>query len=356
MARARKRSAASASATLSGVLKQIESGWPPGLTVLTGDDLYHMDRAQHALLDHLVPPQSSDFGLTVYGEERVEVATVIAASRSAGMFADRRVVLVREGASLNGEAETLVAFAKQPPAASHLIVRAPQLDRRRKLHQVLAGAGCLLEFPAVDPREASRLGPQVTQLAREKGLQIDPTAAAMLAEVCSGDFYRIDTELDKIQAWSGGDGKPVTPQALREVASGSAALSGWEVASALTRADRPAALGALQRLLDSGDEPLRMLGGMAYRARSIVQARAMMERGVPAARAVAAARIWGESPPDVAAGISRYTLNEVLSFPALLLEADRTLKSRSLAPRAVLGNLLVRMIPEGRTPKPRRAP
>jgi DNA polymerase-3 subunit delta len=351
MARARKRSAASSAATLSGVLRQIESGWPPGLTVLTGEDLYHLDRAQHALIDHLVPPESSEFGLTVYGEERVDVATVVAASRSVGMFADRRVVLVRNGASLSGEADTLVTFAKQPPAASHLIVRAEKLDRRRKLHQALAGAGCLLEFPAIDPREASRLAPQVTTLAGEKGLQIDRTAAALLAEVCTGDFYRIDTELEKMRAWSGGDGKPITPAVLREVACGSAALSGWEVASALTRADRAAALGALQRLLDAGDEPLRVLGGLAYRARSIVQARAMMERGVPATRAVAAARIWGESPADVAAGISRYTLKQVLGFAASLLEADRTLKSRGLAPRAVLGELLERMIPDDRTAK-----
>jgi len=95
-----------------------------------------------------------------------------------------------------------------------------------------------------------------------------------------------------------------------------------------------------------------LLGGLAYRARSILQARAMIEQGAPAGSAVRAARLWGEDPRQAAAGVSRYTMAEVLRFPALLLEADRTLKSRALAPRAVLGSLLEKMMTDtGRQPR-----
>jgi DNA polymerase-3 subunit delta len=343
---ARGRRAASAGESLRSVMRESEAGWAPGLTVLTGGDLYHLDQAQRALIGALVPGDATDFALTTFGEQRVDVSVVVSAVRSVGMFAEERVVFVRDVAALDGDPEPLAAYAKSPPASSFLIVRAPELDRRRKLHQLLSKAGRLIEFPAAGLEELVRLGPDVAALAAEKGIALGRPAAAMLAEICGGDFYRIASELEKIRAWRGKDaGEELTPEGLREVVGGSAALSGWEVAGGLLRHDRAAALAALERLVGSGEEPLRLLGGLAYRARSMLVARAMIERGVPATRAVAAARIWGEAPAAAAAGLKRYTLGQVMRFPSLLLQADRTLKSRSIEPRAVLGSMLEQMIP-----------
>ena len=70
--------------TLGDVQQQLAQGWPAGLTVLTGDDLYHLDCAQRAILSELAPGQDSEFALTVYGEQRIDIATVVAAARSVG--------------------------------------------------------------------------------------------------------------------------------------------------------------------------------------------------------------------------------------------------------------------------------
>ena len=332
--------------TMRAVQQDLARGWPAGLTVLTGDDLYHLDKVQRALLRELVPGEASDFALTVYGEQRVDIATVVASARSLGMFATRRVVLVREVNALDGEPDALATYAADPPPNSHLIVRAPELDRRRKLGQVLAKSGKVLAFPAVTAQEADRLVGEVSKLAAEKGLQLRGPAASLLAEVCGGDFYRIDAELEKILAWRGeSSSEAVTEQVVREVAAGSPALSGWEVAVAIGRRDRPAAFAALRHLLGAGDEPLRLIGGVAYRARGMLQARAMIERGIGAVQAVRASRLWGDSTSRVVAGLERYSLEELLAFPALLLEADRTLKSRAVAPLAVLESMLDRMLP-----------
>ena len=331
--------------TLRAVQQGLAKGWPAGLTVLTGDDLYHLDQAQRALLRELVPGEASEFALTVYGEQRVDIATVLASARSLGMFASRRVVLVRDVNALDGEPDGIGTYAADPPPNSHLIVRAPELDRRRKLGQVLAKSGKVLAFPAVTAQEAEHLAGEISKLAAEKGLELVGPAAALLAEVSAGDFYRIDAELEKIRAWQGDSAAAVTEQVVREIAAGSAALSGWEVAVAIGRRDRSAALAALRRLIRAGDEPLRLIGGVAFRARGMLQARAMMERGVGAAQAVRASRLWGDSTSRVVAGLQRYSLQDLLAFPAYLLEADRTLKSRAIAPLAVLESMIDRMLP-----------
>jgi hypothetical protein len=46
---------------------------------------------------------------------------------------------------------------------------------------------------------------------------------------------------------------------------------------------------------------------------------------------------------EVLAGLSRYRLEELLGFPALLYRANRTLKSRGLDRGAVLEELVDRM-------------
>jgi DNA polymerase-3 subunit delta len=252
---------------------------------------------------------------------------------------------VREGASLEGEPEALTDFAGAPPPEAYLIVRAPSLDLRRKLHKALAESGRTLHFPRpgdADPR--ARLE-EVRALAAERGLKLQPGALALLAEVSLGDLYRAASELDKL-ALLHGSGATVTLEQTREVAAGTGLLSGWEVADALLARDRAAALAAVRRLVDGGDEPIRIVGGLAWRARTLLRAKALAEQGAPAASVIREARAWGYREA-LLAGLGRYTLRELASFPAHLLEADRALKSRALGGRAVLEALVDRLIGAG---------
>ncbi len=350
MARARRAPTESASAVLKRVRQEIGRGWAPGLTVLNGDDAYHLDAAQRALLQALVPPEATEFALSVYGEQKIDVATVVNAVKSVGMFAPRRVVLVRELSALEGDPATLVEYAEQPPESSYLIVRAASLDRRRKLHQALIGAGKLLEFNAPPPEAWALLAAEVSKLATEKGLKIERPAAAMLSELCAGNFYRVDGELEKIRTWMGdADELKVTPEIVREIASGSGLMSGWEVADAILTRDSRGALEAVRRLVHGGDEPIRIVGGLAWRARIMLQAKALAESRMPAQKIVQVVRAWAYRD-KLFAGLERYSLAELLTFPGKLLDADRTLKSRSIHPQAVLENLVERLTaPAGRS-------
>lgn len=345
MARRGRAAAPAGRATLGEVRRKLERGWPSGLTVLSGDDLYHLDLAQRELLGKLVPSEATDFALTVYGDAKIDVGTAVAAARSVGMFAPTRVVLVRDVTVLDGDPAPLVDFAGRPPADAHLVVRAPQLDRRRKLHQALAGAGTQLVFGA--PADAREQVAEVLALAADKRLALDKDAAELLAALCAGDLYRVASELDKLRVWSGKGGRlRLDLAAVRETAAGSGLLSGWEVGDALLARDAPRALAATRRLIESGEEPFRMMGALAYRARGMLQAKALIEAGSPPPAAARAARLWGVAPHEIARGLGRFTLREVLAFPATLMRADRDLKSRRLAGSAILEQALERMIGE----------
>jgi DNA polymerase-3 subunit delta len=259
------------------------------------------------------------------------------------MFASRRVVLVREVGALEGEPEALTEFTAAPPPDSFLLVRAPKLDQRRKLRKALATSGTLLCFEAATETELGRLAGDVSAIAAEKGMKLDRQTTTLLAQVCGGDLYRVANEIDKIHAWLGAaNDQRVGVDLVREVAAGSGLLTGWEVANAILLRDRPAALRAARRLVSAGDMPLRIIGGLAYRARVMLQAKAMLAAGRNSREVVQTTRAWAYQE-DLKRGLSRYSLAELRAFPALLLEADRTLKSRAIDPGAVLEALVDRM-------------
>lgn len=330
---------------LQALRDDLRRGLPPGLVVLTGDDLYHLDTAQRELVEALVPREASDFALTVFGEEKVPIPTIVAACRSRGMFSTRRVVLVREIEAMEGEPQALSDYAENPPEDSYLVVRAPALDRRRKLHKILATAGRLLNFKA----DAGGLLSDVARLAADAGLKLQRDAATLLAQACAGDLYRVAGELEKIRAWLGDDhDDPVNVETVRQVAAGSGLLSGWEVADAVLERDRGRALSAARKVVEAGEPPIRIVGGLAWRARTMIQAKALLESGRSRQDVVRVARAWAYEQ-ELFRGLARYSLAELLAFPAKLIAADRALKSRSLDPRAVLEGLVSDLIDGGRT-------
>jgi DNA polymerase-3 subunit delta len=331
-------------AVLKSTIASLAKGWPPGLTVLTGEDAYHLDRAQAALLTHLVPAASGDFALSIVGDGTITTAALVGSARSTGMFAPRRVVLLRDIAALEGDPEPLIEYAKSPPRESFLIVRALKLDRKRKLHKALAEAGRCLVFraPATDT-EFAELAAEVATMAEERGIRLDPRAGSLLLDVCGSDLNRVASELDKLALWIGpqpGGDAVVDLGTVRDLVAGSGLLSGWELADALTERDSAVAIASARRLLDNGEEPIRILGGLASRARSLLRAKALTESGMNAKAVVDAARAW-YFREGLAKGLKRYTMDELLAMPARMLETDRTFKSRSLDKGAVLESVVL---------------
>ena len=299
------------------VQQQAAEGWPAGLVVLGGDSSYHVDAAQRAILAAIVPPGAGDFGLTVYGDEKVAVGTVVAACRSVGMFAEKRVVLVRDLEMLDGDPDALLEYAANPVPESHLIIRAPKLDRRRKLPKALAKQKMFLHFQI--PEHPLATAAEIDELARDHGVKLAPEARNMLAHVCNGDVQRAASELAKLAAWLGADEREVRLDDLRETLTGEGAMSGWELANAINDRDRSAALKAARQLVEAGEEPIRIIGGIAWHARKMLA--------------------YGKA--------QHYRQHELLAFPAHLLEADRALKSRQIPGGTVLESLVDRLVGTG---------
>lgn len=344
MAAGARSASISGRASLRQVMKRLDGGWPSGLTVLTGEDLFHMDLAQKAILESVAPGRDTEFALSVYGDEKVSVADVVAAARSMGMFSPRRVVLVKDVKALEcseGGEQALQSYAGKPPDKSHLIIRAPVLDKRRKFHKILLSAGNSFIFAVGTGQDyRNEISRTVGELAGERSLQLENRVLDFLLDACAMDLYAIKSELDKISAWMGNDGSgQVTLSDIREIAAGTVLLESWAVADAVLARDRGAALEAVRRVINAGENPIQLLGGIRWRANGMLQAKAMVEAGRTDREIITALRAWYWKD-KLYAGLKHYTFEELLLFPAMLLKADRMMKSSSLEPGLILENLV----------------
>jgi len=328
------------------LLAELPKGWPPGLTVLTGDDLYHLDRAQAAILGHLVPDRDDPYALSILGDAPVTTGALAGAARSSGMFASRRVVLLRDVSMLEGEPEPLVAYAAKPTSESWIVVRAPKLDRKRKLHKALAESARCLEFrSAAGEAEMRALLAEIEAMAVAQGATLERDAAELLLDVCGADLQRAVSEIEKLATWNGGAKPRLGAADVRALVGGSGLLADWELADAVTAREPKDAAAAARRLLAAGGEPLRALGGLASRARALLKAKALESRGVSGKEVVDAARAW-YFRDALQQGLKRYTLRELTAMPSKLYEADRALKSRSIDRGAVLEALVADLTTE----------
>jgi DNA polymerase-3 subunit delta len=335
-------------AVLERVHETLKRGWPSGLTVLTGDDLFHLDRAQRAILQSLVPDVADPYACTVFSDTPVAAGELVGAARSTGMFAARRVVLVRDAALIQGEPDPLNRVRRRSSGARLPADPCAEARRKRKMGKALAETKNCLVFRAAADNERPALVRVIASLAREHAVDLPREAVDLLVEVCGSDLNRIEREIEKLDLSLGSaSGKPRVADlaTLRSLLAGASLLSGWELSEALLARDRKAALDAARRLVDSGEEPIRIVGGLAWRARTLLKAKAMSDAGAPSRDVVTAARAWSQER-ELLKSLSHYRLADLLAMPGHLLAADRALKSRSIDPRAVLEQLVFDLIPE----------
>jgi DNA polymerase III delta subunit len=320
-------------------IREAKQGWPAGLTTLTGADLYHLDLAFDAILDALAPDRDDPFAFTVLRDGRLSPAELVDRAASRGMFASARIVVLRDVAILDGDPEPLVRFAADPPDSSWILVRAPRLDRKRKLHQALCAGKELVFRPPEGDVEAREFLEILAALGKERGVRLHPRAAAWIAAGSEGDLLRARVALDQLRDAFPGAPAPLTESQVAEIVPASESATGWELGDHLVSRDAGAALADARRYEAMGQEAIKIVGGLAWRARSLVQAKGLEAKGAPFDAIVNAARAWAWREA-LRAALARWRPADVRALPARMLAADRTLKSRQAPPYASIERLI----------------
>ena len=194
-----------------------------------GEDVVSVDEALTDLAKSAGPDDLRDVNYTSLDADGLVPNTVAAAAFTVPFMSDRRVVVVKgllstferrapsrsRGASNNDPLKTWTEFADQLhslPPTTELAFIDGGLSRSNPLMRKLAPISQVREFPL--PRERDMPG-WITRRANTIGVQIEPRAAATLAEAVGRQPRLIDSELRKLALYA--DGTPVGVEDVRQM-------------------------------------------------------------------------------------------------------------------------------------------
>ena len=164
--------------------------------VLMGDEPFYPELVCQAIIDNCVDEFGKDFNETIcYGAD-VTADQVVTAARRYPMMSDRQLVVVKEAQMLKG-IEDIAIYCNEPLDSTVLVLllRKASLDKRKALYKSAQKIGVVLDSPALRDYE---MPAWITSYYMERGLQIEPEAAALLAESVGTELSTIAVETDKL--------------------------------------------------------------------------------------------------------------------------------------------------------------
>jgi DNA polymerase-3 subunit delta len=324
-------------------LDKLRKGKPVPAVVLLGDEAYLRDECRKQLIEKYVPEAARTWAISRFSADSGETQAAMDQSQTLPMLSPQQLVFLEDAQAIEklGEktrdeaVKAIEAYLENPASFTVLVIEANGLDQRMRLAKVLLDKALVVEVGLgenVDERVAAA-AVLAKSLAKEEGIELEKGAAEDLAEFVGGDLLRLKTEIGKLATYAG-DRNTVkrTDVAALVISEKSATI--WEVADFLAARKPKQALEFFERLLRDGEEPLQMLGAIAWMYRKLIEATELRAaNGWQAARALGMRPEQAELAVQSARKIPRERLLKGLEA---LREADNRLKGGAKDPHSVM--------------------
>ena len=338
--------------------EKLAKGKPVPAVLLLGDQPFLRDACRAQLIEKYVPEAARAWAVSRFSAERGETQAALDQAQSMPMLSKQQVVFLENAEAIEdlGEknrestVEAMEEYLKNPAPFTVLVMEAAKLDMRMTLGKKLAEYSLVVEVGLgenADERNAASVVLAKT-LAKEQGVEFAKGAAEDLAEFVSGDLMRLKTEVDKLATFAA-ESKLVRREDVTLLVISEKTTTIWEVADLLAARQTKKALEFIERLLREGEEPMGMIGAMAWMYRKLIEASEVRgaTNGWQAARSLGMRPEQAELALQCARKISKERLLDGLTA---LQEADDRLKGGgSKEPRIVMEFLIWRLTGESAT-------
>lgn len=179
------------------IINDVKNGNFAPVYLLMGTEPYYPDLVCDEIMKFALTDSERDFNQTVFYGLDTDAGTVASECRSYPMMAERRLVVVKEAQSMK-TLEDLATYASDPMETTVLVIlmHGASADKRRALYKNVQKKGVVLVSDALRDYEMPQW---ITSFYKSRGLDIEPAAAALLAEYAGTDMSRIMLETEKMQ-------------------------------------------------------------------------------------------------------------------------------------------------------------
>ena len=326
--------------TPDNLILKISQGQTEAFYFLYGPETFYQTEVIQALIKKWITEDNRDFNLETFDARESTVSHWLGSARTLSFVGGTKLVVVRnlhEAVPQDQDAQTLIDYAQSPIPEACVVVTADKVDRKRKLFKTLTKLKTAVACEA--PKENEHW---LRKRAEEAGYSLSSDAARFLINRVGPRPGILAKELEKTLLYAGKN-KSVSEKAVSEVVGESKLENVFALTNALKTKNPEKALRLLNNQIDHGEEPIKILGTIAWQLRMIWQVKHYQQKNLPSGQI---AKAMGANPYIVEKALQhtrRFSTQQLRSGYLELVNADRSLKSTTKDPMAVMQTLILNL-------------
>jgi DNA polymerase III subunit delta len=317
----------------------------PEVTLLYGSDEFAIARRLKQFAADFPDPSSADLNITRLEARQAGEDELNNAVNALPFLAGKRLVLLGSPSARYTTAPArrkFEDFLVGVPETAHLVLYEVVGPRDEDKHWLVRWAkkhqAGLERFTL--PQRGEMTGWIIAE-TRAQGGQMQPQAAALLAEMTGEDTRQAAQEIAKLLAYANFS-RPVTAEDVAEVSVTTARQSVFDFVDALAAGQGRRAQSLLGRLLQD-EEPFSLWGMVVRQYRLLLLARELLDEGVKPAQAAQALGVHPFVAEKACKQAGRFCMAELEGIYRRLLEIDEAVKTGRLAMDLALDLLVVEL-------------
>lgn len=309
--------------------------------VLHGDEDFLKRRVLLVLRRLVLGPEAEEFGLSTQEGEKATFAAIHDELQTLPFLSPRRLVVIEAADPfVSRHRPALEKYVAAPAAAGVLVLDVKSWPSTTRLAKLVPSEATI----ACKALAAYRLPAWCIQwAAAQYGKQLRPAAAELLANLVGADMGQLDQELAKLAIYVEPAAR-IEPADVDRLVGSSRAENTWRIFDTIAQGRPGEALALLDRVLDQGEEPLRILGAFSMQLRRLAQAARLAQQGLPLTAALEQVGVATYNLKGCEQQLRHLGRRRADRLYDWLLETDLALKgSSALPPRVVLERLVTRL-------------
>ncbi len=210
--------------------RDLQAGKIAPVYLLHGEEGYFIDELVKEF-ERLVPEDSRDFNLYVLYAPETGVDTPMDICRRYPIMSDRQVVILKEAQAIRSDQlNRLHHYASRPNDSTVFVICSRGATvKGKELIAAVKKNGVVFSSQKLKERD---IIPAISELVKDKNLNIEPKALAMLRDYIGTDLSRLYNEIGKL-AFILGEGAMITPEAIERNIGISKDYNNFELVEAL---------------------------------------------------------------------------------------------------------------------------
>ena len=308
-----------------------------------GEEEFLIQEALDLIINKVVDPGARDFNFNALYCRDTPASELVNLCQTLPFMSEKRLVLARDFDALKAaDLEELAPYLNDPSPSTCLVMISNhgKYDKKSVTSAVEAHGAITRFYPLLDREIVA----WIEGWARARGLSLQRDAAQYLWQTIGNDLQKIGNELEKVEI-SIKEKKSITFEDVKTVVGDFREYSSFDLAAALGSKNREKAFLILSRLIQEGEQPVGLLGSIAWNFRRLLQAKAMEAAGTGPDEIMKKLRppVIFHQTAQFKAQMRSFSLDELRGAFDVMLSTDKTLKASGLSGRLVLERMILKL-------------